>query len=587
MQRLFHRMTFCECPVPVASYAIIPDSTVRQGEAVTSSICVRRSGVFLMAFAIASCGVDAPPDLDETQPQVTVAPRPDIYAEFKLTADLGALTENQREMIKLLIDASQIMDDLFWRQAYGDDYQSWLDSIDVNDARRFAELNYGPWDRLDDEKPFIEGTDAKPLGANLYPQDMTKKEFEAAYLPGKAGLYSLIRRNSQGQLTVVPYHVAYKDELGQAAELLRKAADLAKSTDFANYLKLRAVALISDDFQISDLYWMDVKDNEIDVVIGPIETYEDRLFGYRAAYESYVLIKDLAWSERLSRFAEFLPELQEGLPVADAYKWETPGTDSDLNAYDVIYYAGHSNAGSKTIAINLPNDEQVQLEKGTRRLQLKNAMQAKFEKILDPIADVLVDDLQRQHVTFDAFFANTMFHEVAHGLGVKNTITGKGTVRQALLDTASSMEEGKADILGLYMITELHNADELGDADIMDYYVTFMAGIFRSIRFGASSAHGKANMVRFNFFAENRAFVRDAETGKYSVDFERMQQAMTDLSRLLLTLQGDGDYDGASQLMSSKGVIGTRLQADLDRLTNAHIPVDITFVQGVSELGLD
>ena len=540
-----------------------------------------------MAFVIASCDVEAPPDVDVPQPLVIVEPRPDIYADFKLTADLGALTDNQRKMIKLLIDASQIMDDLFWRQAYGDDYQSWLESIGVDDARRFAELNYGPWDRLDDDKPFIAGTDAKPLGANLYPSDMTKDEFEAAYLPGKTGLYSLVRRDAQGQLTLVPYHTAYVRELGQAAELLRNAADLAESAEFATYLKLRAFALISDEFQMSDMYWMDVKDNEIDVVIGPIETYEDRLFGYRAAYESYVLIKDLTWSERLSRFAEFLPELQEGLPVADEYKQQTPGTDSDLNAYDVIYYAGASNAGSKTIAINLPNDEQVQLEKGTRRLQLKNAMQAKFEKILDPIAGVLIDDSQRQHVTFDAFFANTMFHEVAHGLGVKNTINGKGTVRQALLDTASSMEEGKADILGLYMITELHKADELGDSDIMDYYVTFMGSVFRSIRFGASSAHGKANMVRFNFFAEKGAFVRDVETGKYSVDFERMQQAMTDLSRLLLTLQGDGDYDGALQLMSSKGVIGTQLQADLDRLTAANIPVDITFRQGVSELGLD
>ncbi len=540
-----------------------------------------------MAFVIASCDVEAPPDVEAPQPLVIVEPRPDIYADFKLTADLGALTDNQREMIKLLIDASQIMDDLFWRQAYGDDYQSWLESIGVDDTRRFAELNYGPWDRLDDDKPFIAGTDAKPLGANLYPSDMTKDEFEAAYLPGKTGLYSLVRRDAQGQLTLVPYHTAYVHELGQAAELLRNAADLAESAEFATYLKLRAFALISDEFQMSDMYWMDVKDNEIDVVIGPIETYEDRLFGYRAAYESYVLIKDVTWSERLSRFAEFLPELQEGLPVADEYKQETPGSDSDLNAYDVIYYAGASNAGSKTIAINLPNDEQVQLEKGTRRLQLKNAMQAKFEKILDPIADVLIDDSQRQHVTFDAFFANTMFHEVAHGLGVKNTINGKGTVRQALLDTASSMEEGKADILGLYMITELHKADELGDADIMDYYVTFMCSVFRSIRFGASSAHGKANLVRFNFFTEKGAFVRDVETGQYSVDFERMQQAMTDLSRLLLTLQGDGDYAGALQLMSSKGVIGTQLQADLDRLTAANIPVDITFRQGVSELGLD
>jgi hypothetical protein len=345
--------------------------------------------------------------------------------------------------------------------------------------------------------------------------------------------------------------------------------------------------LISDEFQVSDLYWMDVRDNEIDIVIGPIETYEDRLFGYRAAYESYVLIKDLDWSARLARFTAFLPELQEGLPVPDEYKLESPGSDSDLNAYDVVYYAGHSNAGSKTIAINLPNDEDVQLEKGTRRLQLKNVMAAKFDKILEPIADELVDESQRQHITFDAFFANTMFHEVAHGLGIKYTISGDRTVAQALLDLSSSMEEGKADILGLYMITELYNAGELGDVDLRDYYVTFMTSVFRSIRFGASSAHGKANMVRFNFFVEHGAFVRDAETGRYSVDLDRMQAAMTALSRLLLTLQGDGDYEGALELTNTKGIIGDQLQADLDRLTHANIPVDITFNQGMAELGLE
>jgi hypothetical protein len=332
---------------------------------------------------------------------------------------------------------------------------------------------------------------------------------------------------------------------------------------------------------------MDVKDNEIDIVIGPIETYEDGLYGYRAAYEAYVLIKDLNWSAELARFATFLPELQEGLPVPDDYKLETPGSDADLNAYDVIYYAGDSNAASKTIAINLPNDEQVQLEKGTRRLQLKNAMQAKFDKILEPIADELIDESQREHVTFDAFFANTMFHEVAHGLGIKYTIDGSSTVSATLLDVSSSMEEGKADVLGLYMVTALYDKGELGDVDLRDYYVTFMTSVFRSIRFGASSAHGKANMVRFNFFVEHGAFVRDSETGRYSVDFERMREAMAELSRLLLTLQGDGDYEGALELTNTRGVIGKQLQADLDRLTNAEIPVDIIFNQGVAELGLE
>ena len=547
---------------------------------------VRPLGILLVAVFVVSCGEEPPPEVAVTALE-KVEVRPEIYADFTLTADLGHLSDEQRQMIALLIDASQIMDDLFWRQSFGDDYEAWLDSIADERTRRFAELNYGPWDALDDDKPFMDGFGPKPLGAQFYPEDMSKEEFEEAYLPGKAGLYSFVRRDPAGDLYLVPFSVEYQDELAEAARILREASKLAKSPDFSNYLKLRAAALISDDFQLSDSYWMDVKDNEIDVVIGPIETYLDRLYGYRAAYESYVLVKDLEWSDRLSRFAGFLPALQEGLPVPDEYKWESPGANADLNAYDVVYYAGHSNAGSKTIAINLPNDEQVQLDKGSRRLQLKNAMQAKYEKILEPIANVLIDESQREHITFNAFFSNTMFHEVAHGLGIKNTINGKGTVANALQDLASSMEEGKADILGLYMITELHKAGELGDVDLRDFYVTFMTGIFRSVRFGAASAHGRANMVRFNFFLDEGAFVRDAETGRYSVDFERMETAIANLSRLLLTLQGDGDYDGARELTESKGIITPQLQADLDRLTEASIPVDIVFQQGVTELGLE
>ena len=546
---------------------------------------IRPLGAVLLSVLFIACAEEKPPEVSVSTLD-TADVRPEIYADFTLTADLSHLSENQKQMIALLIDASQIMDDLFWRQSFGDDYESWLDSIEDLRARRFAELNYGPWDALDDDKPFMDGFGPKPLGAQFYPEDMSREEFEEAYLPGKAGLYSFVRRDADGKLKIVPYHVEYAEELAEAAGLLREAAKLAESPDFANYLKLRAAALISDDFQLSDRYWMDVKDNDVDVVIGPIETYLDRLFGYRAAYESYVLIKDLEWSERLSRFAGFLPVLQEGLPVPDEYKSESPGTNADLNAYDVVYYAGHSNAGSKTIAINLPNDEEVQLEKGSRRLQLKNAMQAKYEKILEPIADVLIDESQRQHITFDAFFSNTMFHEVAHGLGIKNTINGKGTVQHALQEYASSMEEGKADILGLYMISELHKAGELGDVDLRDFYVTFMAGIFRSVRFGAASAHGKANMVRFNFFLDEGAFVRDRETGRYRVDFERFEAAIEKLSRLLLTLQGDGDYAGAKELTEGKGVITADLQVDLDRLTEANIPVDITFQQGVAQLGI-
>lgn len=513
-------------------------------------------------------------------------PRFDIYKPVTLTADLSHLSDNQKKMIAKLIDASEIMDELFWLQAFGNK-NDFLNSIEDTKTRRFADINYGPWDRLAGDKPFIESYTEKPLGAQFYPSDMTKEEFQAAKLEAGKDLYTLVKRNDKGELYTQNYHQAFAKQLNQAAELLNQAAALADNSEFKNYLTLRSKALITDNFQPSDFAWMDMKTNPVEVVIGPIENYEDMLFGYKTAYESYVLIKDLAWSEKLSRFAAFLPKLQQGLPVDEKYKQDKPGTDSDLNAYDVVYYAGHSNAGSKTIAINLPNDEAVQLKKGTRRLQLKNAMKAKFDHILLPIADQLIAEEQRQYITFDAFFANTMFHEVAHGLGIKNTLDGQGTVRKSLQETASALEEGKADILGLYMISELYKSDDLTEGQIMDNYTTFLAGIFRSVRFGASSAHGKANMVRFNFFKELGAFTRDGKTGLYSVDFDKMTVAMNELSKLILTIQGDGNYQGAVELLNTRGVITEQLELDLAKLEKASIPVDIVFEQGKKILGIN
>lgn len=524
---------------------------------------------------------------EQNNPQLINAEksRLDIYTDFTLTSDLSHLSDNQKQMVGKLIDASKIMDELFWRQAFGESKDAFLAKINDEKVQKFADINYGPWDRLNGDQVFLSGYEEKPLGAEFYPSDITKEELNNATVDDKTGLYSVIKRDEKGQLYSVAYSVEYAQELEKAANLLREASTLADDKEFANYLSMRAEALVSDDFQPSDFAWMDMKNNPIDVVIGPIETYEDQLFGYRAAYESYVLIKDLAWSERLAKFAAFLPELQKGLPVDEKYKQEVPGSDADLNAYDVVYYAGHSNAGSKTIAINLPNDEQVQLEKGTRRLQLKNAMRAKFDKILVPISEQLIVPEQRKHITFDAFFANTMFHEVAHGLGIKNTITGKGTVRQSLQEHASALEEGKADILGLYMVEQLLKKGEITEGTLEDYYITFMAGIFRSVRFGASSAHGKANMIRFNFFAEEGAFSKNAD-GLYSVNMEKMNQAMEKLSNLILTIQGDGDYQKVDQLIATHGEIKAELAKDLEKLSQANIPVDVTFKQGKEVLGL-
>ena len=505
------------------------------------------------------------------------------YVSFKLTSDISLLSENEQKMIPILIEAAKIMDALFWFESYGDKNEL-LASIDNPLAKEFATINYGPWDRLNGNKPFIEGFEEKPKGANFYPKDMTKEEFENFDDSQKSSLYTFVRRDENGKLITIPYHKQFEIQIKKAANLLMEAANLAEDAGLKKYLELRAAAFLTDDYQPSDLAWMDMKTNRLDIVIGPIENYEDQLFGNKAAHEAYVLIKDMEWSEKLARFATFLPELQKGIPVDDVYKKETPGTDSDLNAYDVVYYAGDCNAGSKTIAINLPNDEEVQLQKGTRRLQLKNAMRAKFDKILVPISQQLIDESQRKYITFDAFFANTMFHEVAHGLGIKNTINNKGTVRSALKELASALEEGKADILGLYMVQQLHKKGEI-EGDMKEYMTTFMTSIFRSVRFGASSAHGKANMIRFNFFKEKEAFTKN-EDGTYKVNFDKLEIAMKDLSNLILTLQGNGDYEGVAKLVDEKGKISGDLQADLDKLSNANIPVDVIFEQGIEALGL-
>jgi hypothetical protein len=520
-----------------------------------------------------------------TAEEGSVAQRLASYAPVKLEADLSAFNKRQKKMIALLVEAADSMNAIYWRQSWGDK-DALLSRITDPATREFAQLNYGPWDRLNNDKPFVDGVVERPPGAQFYPADMTREQFDQSPLKDKTSLYTLLRRDAQGQLITVPYHEAYKAELEKAAGLLRDAAKLAQDAGFRKYLTLRADALLSDNYQPSDLAWMDMKKNPVDIVIGPIETYEDQLYGYKASYESYVLIKDQAWSAKLARFAKYLPELQRGLPVPDRYKAEKPGSDADLNAYFAVYYGGDANAGAKTIAINLPNDEQVQLKKGTRRLQLENVMKAKFDTIMLPIGKLLIADDQQQNLTFDAFFQNTMFHEVAHGLGIKQTLDGKGTVRKALKDQASSFEEGKADVLGLYMVVKLADKGELDKTRLMDNYVTFLAGILRSVRFGASDAHARANMVRFNYFKQAGAFTRDERTGRYRVDFDKMTAAMSTLSTKLLTIQGDGDYDAAKQLTDQLGAADAKLAGDLNRLAEANIPVDIRFEQGLDVLGL-
>jgi len=553
------------------------------------------AAVVAIAFAAISC---LPEQENETYEQsiipAEVALKPvsedvvnerlNIYAPFELSADISHLSENEAKIIAIMFDVAKIMDGLFWKQAIGGK-ADFLDRIEDESTRLFAMINYGPWDRLDNNSPFIAGIGEKPKGANFYPADKTKEEFEAFENPNKTSLYTLIRRDENGSLKSVWYHEAFAEELRKASELLKQAAELADDPGLKKYLELRAEALITDDYQPSDFAWMEMQNTNIDFVVGAIENYEDALFGYKAAYESFILLKDIEWSKKLEKFAAMLPALQKGLPVDDEFKKDVPGSKADMNAYDVIYYAGDCNAGSKTIAINLPNDEEVHVKYGSRKLQLKNSMKAKFDKILVPIADLLIDPEQRQYITFTAFFENTMFHEVGHAMGIKNTVNGSGTVREALKEQYSAIEEGKADIMGLYLVTRLYEMGELTEGEVMDNYVTFFAGIFRSSRFGAASSHGKANMMRFNYFEEQGAFTRN-EDGTYTVNFDATYDAMISLMQKILYIQGNGDYEAAKKWVDEAAMIPPGLQADLDRLNNSNIPVDIVFRQGGEMIGL-
>lgn len=530
-----------------------------------------------MAIMTAACDNSKPEPTPEPVQQTTNLS--DKYAEYTLTTDITHLSDNERQMLPLLFEAADIMEGLFWKENYGDKDELMNRIGDNADLRKMASITYGAWDGLDGNKPFVEGIGEKPAGARFYPADMTEEEWNAFDDPNKTSQYTMIVRDEKGALSCVWYHDYFAEQVEKAATLLEQASELAGDPEFSQYLKLRATALRTDDYLESDMQWMDVRNNNIDMVIGPIENYTDSRYGIKAAHEAFILIKDQEWTKQLTRYASLVPELQKQLPVPAEYKKEVPGSDVDLAAYDAVYYAGDCNANSKTIAINLPNDERVQLQRGTRKLQLKNTMQAKFDKILQPISEALMTPESMEHIKFDAFFANVMFHETAHGMGIKNTVTGKGTVREALSNQYNAIEEAKADVLGLYLVTKLAEMGEYTTTTMEDNYTTFMAGIFRSVRFGAASAHGKANMLTFNYFQNENAFVRN-EDGRYAIDFDKMKVAVEKLAGEILLHQGNGDYEATKAWMGELTVIKPELQADLDHVNEAGIPVDIYFNMG-------
>lgn len=545
---------------------------------------------FLFLVLIVTCGFtfnscDTATTDNSNEDKMTIEERLDQYTTVKLTTDMSKLSDSQEKVLGLLIEAAKPTTDIFWHEAYGDKSKL-MEMIENPKKEKFAVINYGPWDRLNNNEPFVEGVGPKPAGANFYPEDMTKEEFKNWGNPDKDNLYTLVRRDSSGNLKTVPYREAFAEQHQTIAEKLRKAAEITENEGLAKYLNLRAEALLTGEYKASDIAWLEMKDNKIGIVIGPIETYEDGLFGYKAAHEAIVLVKDKEWSQKLDKYRGVLPELQKGLPVPEKYKQETPGSNADFNVYDAVYYAGSANTGAKTIAINLPNNPWIRMNIGTRRLELKNVIRAKYEKILVPIAELLIVPEQQKYITFNAFFGNTLFHEIAHGLGISQVVDDTLTVREALKDHYSALEEGKADVLGLYMIDELRQKGMITEGNIKNNYVTFVASIFRSIRFGTADAHGLANLIRFNYYLENGAVEYVDEARAFRVNFEKMDDASQSLSHKILILQGNGDYEAVDAFVEKYGTIGPKLQKALDRVRETDIPTDIVFEQGKDVLEL-
>ena len=531
-------------------------------------------GVATVASTLFSCSTQ--------QQESPMKAKVEEYAQVELKSDLvNNLNDKEKELVKIFFQVGEITDDLFWQQTFGD--KSQLDTITDSYAKEFAMIHYGAWDRLDNNKPFLVGYGEKPAVCNYYPHDITAEEFDAFEDANKNSWYTVIRRNEDGSLKSVWYHEAYAEEIGRICALLEKAVTLAEDPGLKNYLEKRIEAFKTDDYLESDLAWMDMKDSKIDFVTGPIESYDDKFQETKASYASFILLKDEARSKDLAKFVAMLPALQKELPCAPEYKTFVPGTSSDLNVYDAVYYAGDCNAGSKTIAINLPNDERVHALKGTRRLQLRNSMKAKFDKILMPIGQLIVTPEQQKYLNFDAFFWNVTFHEVAHGLGVKQTINTNESVDAVMGTEKTSWEEAKADILGLFMVTKLIEMGEITNITAEDAIATYIAGILRSVRFGAASSHGKANMMCFNYMEKAGAFSRDAK-GQYVIDFGKAKEAMNGWAALILQTQGDGNVEFATKYRAENGGITPALQADLDKINGAGIPRDITFIQGADIL---
>ena len=508
------------------------------------------------------------------------------FAPTPLTANVASLSPNDRKALQKIIAAAKYYDPLFLRQIWSGN-EALMQKLQADKSPlgrlrlHYFMINKGPWSQLDGNEPFIEGVPPRPPQANFYPEDMTKDEFtawlntlSAAEKEKATGYFYVIRRDANGKLKTVPYSEEYREFLEPAAKLLREAAALTTNKTLADFLNKRAAAFASNDYYDSDVAWMDM-DAPIDVTIGPYETYEDELYGYKAGFEAYITLKDDAESAKLKKFSQYLQEIENNLPIDPKYRNPKLGSASPMRVVNEVYSSGEGNSGVQTAAFNLPNDERVVKEKGSKRIMLKNVQDAKFNKTLIPISRVVLAPAQQKNLAFDAFFTHILMHELMHGLGPHNiTVDGRPTtVRLQLKDKYSAIEEAKADMTGLWALQYLIDKGVIDRQMQRTLYTTYLASMFRSVRFGITEAHGRGVAMQFNYLTDEGAIKFNDKTGTFSVDETKIKDGVRKLTHELMTIEAEGSYEKAQAILEKYALIRPQMKSAFDKLTN--VPVDI------------
>ena len=512
----------------------------------------------------------------ETKTQLTIQDRINQYAPIKLNPDTASLTDKQKKFLQLLIEASSYVNDILWLQNFGDK-QEILSKITDKDTLTYVKINFGPWDYVRNNEPFITGYGKKPAGANFYPNDIKYLPFIQMPFSDKLSMHTIIKRNPEDNtLYTVPYNEAYKEQIEKITKKLQEAIQYCDNEQFKKYLEEKIKTLQTDDYYTSDALWMDIKDRKIDIIIGAYDTELDKFLNLKAAYEAFVMIRNDEWTNKLASYIKLLPTLQKSLPVEDSYKNQKLAIGTDMVVCDLVYVGGYSDFGPKQIAITRPMEGKVTMEKGTRKIQFMNVTNAKFQKILYPIAQLLVDSSQAQKVSTKAFFESNFFFEISEGLILKKTINNKGTVKSALKDFYNIARNIHNDVMRLYLLSILANHKEL-DVDIESSYVTYLADMFRSIRFGTAHSQAKAAIINLNFFLEKGAITKNKKTGKYKIDYDKMKKAVKEQTYNILIIEGNGDYKSLKEMYNKYSYLNKDIEKDIAKVNNSNIPIDIRF----------